>query len=575
MVQKEVLIGDIVVPIIEDGGDKYYPISYVSDKVLLRKGNVILQSNYETYKDKIKIFTLDYSFINGGIQEVKCVNEQGLKDVLKKSKIGRLNVEQRKAMNILLRYLNVEQVSEDEQFINCISEDELNNYSLFIKDAIVDVLKEYPNTKFQRCSKCNTYYPLHENFFKLNLNSSKEFDTYCRDCNRWDENRARDFVRRNDMYLSRINMKYGEETYKIFRDHKVIDIYLFYIDNLNTIPPIIKNKEDYLEIIKYIINKDKLNIYDISSFAEFNKKYRLQAINNLLSMNELYTDILGDLYYLEAWKYKQSVFKHIELTYEIANKVFDNYINKFNIKIDDMFKFNYDEICKKAGIRSLTDGNILYFIVQYNDFKYPGYKYKTVSPNYYKEEKNLLFDLKWLIVNDMKLQVEKIPLYLTNYTLTKKARSLYNYIVVNDNGNLFHWINKIYPDQFTELDFDVNFHRNEFDSLEEARINDLLEEKFENVIYNKRKGSRSLINIDSMQPDWIIVSKSGCWFIEYFGMYIERQKDNSTRIKDYIDKTHRKIEKYNQLENYKCLFLYPEDIENDFLGCREKLERIE
>ncbi|MGG3890342.1 hypothetical protein [Metabacillus fastidiosus] len=572
MIQKEIKIGEITIPIIEHDDKAYYPISYISKKILLRKGNIILKSNYEEYKEYVNVFQLDYTFAEGGIQNVKCISEEGLKKVLTKSKIDRLTMEQRSSMNILLEYLQMGKINEEEQFIVKLNKDKLKEYSLFLRDAIEDILNTNPNIKFQRCSKCNIYYPLHGNFYRKNLNSSKEFDTYCRDCNRWDENRSRDYIRRNDNYISKINFKYGEAVYKIFRKHDVLGIYSFYRDNLKSVPPMIKNKKDYIEIIKYLINKNKINLYDLN-IKEINDDHGLQCIHKVLNLHDVYSALIGEDYYLKPWKFNSFIFKYIELNFEIANKVFGNYLKEFNIEAHDVLNIKYYDICQKAKIGNLTNGDILYFAVQYNNFKFAGYKYKIRTTNYYKNESNVIFDLKWLIENDLKVEESKVPLYLTKNVLQKKSQPLYHHIVTNKNGSIFEWVDKIYPNKFIEADFEINAYRNEFDSDTESFIHELLKSKFNNVVYNQ-KHSEKTITLDGMIPDWFVFTENGVWIVEYFGMYIERQKDTSSRINDYIDRTHEKIEKYKKMKNYNCIFLYRDDIDDDFLGCREKLKEI-
>lgn len=76
-----------------------------------------------------------------------------------------------------------------------------------------------------------------------------------------------------------------------------------------------------------------------------------------------------------------------------------------------------------------------------------------------------------------------------------------------------------------------------------------------------------------MVPDWIILTEQGYYIVEYFGLYEVNQQQN-TRVKDYIVRTHEKIEKYRNMPFYKYLFLYPNDIVNDFNGVRDKLSKM-
>ncbi|MNG04760.1 hypothetical protein D3C84_879150 [compost metagenome] len=173
----------------------------------------------------------------------------------------------------------------------------------------------------------------------------------------------------------------------------------------------------------------------------------------------------------------------------------------------------------------------------------------------------------------MKIPTEKIPLYLTKNVLQKKCLPLYRWIVTHKNKTIYEWVDILYPNKFIEADFEVNAYRNEFDSDTESFIHEILKSKFNNLIYNQKHTGRT-ITIDGMIPDWFVFTNKGVWIIEYFGMYDVRNKDNS-RVRDYIKKTHRKLDKYKKLQGYNFIFLYPDDIDNDFLGCREKLKEID
>ena len=139
--------------------------------------------------------------------------------------------------------------------------------------------------------------------------------------------------------------------------------------------------------------------------------------------------------------------------------------------------------------------------------------------------------------------------------------------------NLFDWVNECYPNQFEYSDFNTGIKRNEFDSVEEMAVNDILKDKF---------GKRLIYNIGDMenrfnfcntkyQPDWIVVNDRPI-VIEYFGVFKERDKCNTTMLMDYNEKTNNKIDVYNQYENYDKLYIFPYDLENNYSGLYDKLK---
>jgi hypothetical protein len=81
---------------------RYYPASYLLEKVLLRSSYTPqIIKNYKKYIEK---FSIDYGYNTGGIQDVYCISEEGLRLILHNGKVGRLSIEQRKAMNGLLEF---------------------------------------------------------------------------------------------------------------------------------------------------------------------------------------------------------------------------------------------------------------------------------------------------------------------------------------------------------------------------------------------------------------------------------------------------------------------------------------
>lgn len=131
--------------------------------------------------------------------------------------------------------------------------------------------------------------------------------------------------------------------------------------------------------------------------------------------------------------------------------------------------------------------NILDFVVKYYDYKYAGYKFKIASVNYYKDKNNRIFDMKWLIEQELKIEIHKIPLYITLFLLNRQYRCLYDLIYRKKYyDNLFEWIDECYPNIFTINDFVINYYRDTFDSLEESQVNEQLKSKLDNLIYNQR-----------------------------------------------------------------------------------------
>ena len=64
----------------------------------------MIKNGYGKY---IKQYEVNFSENTGGIQLTYCISEEGLKEILKYSRIGRLNIEQKRAMNEVCKYLDM------------------------------------------------------------------------------------------------------------------------------------------------------------------------------------------------------------------------------------------------------------------------------------------------------------------------------------------------------------------------------------------------------------------------------------------------------------------------------------
>lgn len=570
--QVEISIGDVNVPIIEEGRNKYYPISYLGSKVLLKDLSPaqLRQNGYGKYIEKFKI---DFGEDTGGVQNTYCISEEGLKVILKNSKIGRLSVEQRKVMNKVLEYLDMETIMEDERFVKKLNKEKILKYPEYIQDCINDVLENEPDIIWQKCGKCDNYYPYHVNFFKENPNSGNEYPlyTFCRDC-KWTEGRSKDWIRRNNNELSIIYRKCGIDTYRIYKNNNVIDIYRDWLENkyYANLPRILNNKKAYLEIIKYLYDIGEITI-DNLNLDNIIKKYKLSALYKLLNIYEIYQYLFDDDPINYPWKYPHFLLPQ-DMEFKQYKKIFNNYIESENIKIIDVYNFDYIKICNKCGLKNYVNHDLLGFIMNYYDNTYPAYKFNTRSENYWKDKDNRIQALKYLIEKDMNIPIGKVPLYLTCENVRKNSSTMRNLLKKYYKSNVWKWVNELYPGKFVEEDFNITVIRNVFDSADEHVIHDILVEKFDNVIYNQRN-TKNTIKIMGMNPDWFVFTDNGIWVVEYFGIGID-MKEYNTRIDYYKKRMAKKLEKYKKLDWCGKVFLFPDDLKDNFKGLEEKIKVI-
>ena len=560
--QEKRLIGEIVVPVIRENDITYYPISFIMEKILLKKTRVAtLQKEYSQYISKHRI---DYGIDTGGIQNVNCITEYGLKEVLGNSKIGRLSVEQKVAMNILLEFLHMDVISEDDRFIKKVSDDVIQEYNEYIRDCIEFVLKDDHDIVWQKCTKCGNYYPYHENFFGVNDHSGKEYPLYtiCRNCI------GKDNIKSENKDLKLIYNKYNENTYKTYRDHNVLGIYNHWIANTNTktMPKVINNESDKLVIIKECYNKGMFSGYPDMTSSVIHKvcKFRVDGSGFIQRINK---ELFG-----VVMRHGKEYIDNID----DAKLVFNNYIDKHNIIISNIYKFKYDQLLMDANLSGFLrryNNNLLGYIMELYNNKYPAYKFNINGGiKYWGIKENRVRALRFLIEEDMKIELEKVPLYITLTVLRDKGTATMYGVCKKYYSNLFEWVNEVYPDRFNQMDFDIHYVRNNFDSIEEAEVHDILKREFKSVIYNPSNTDRT-IKIDGKVPDWFIFTNNKCYIVEYFGLFINRDTDNS-RTNDYKERMDNKIEKYNMLDGYGKLYLFPDDLKDNFKGLMEKLKSI-
>ena len=569
MQQKEIIINEVSIPVIEEGGVVWYPVSYMGREVLLKSLSPS-QLRDNGYREYIKMFKVDFGEYM--IQDTYCINEDGLKIILRNSKIGRLSVEQKRAMNKVFTHLNMELIMEDERFIKTISKEKILQYPEYIQDCIQDVLNDQPDTIWQRCGKCNNYYPYHVNFFRENPHCGNNFPLYtkCRNC-QWTENRSKDWIRRNNNELSTIYRKCNIETYKLYKNQDLIGIYEDWMDKQYSkyIPSILNNKEGYLKIIEYLFDVGELTVDNLILDTVI-KKYKLGSLQTHTGMNEIYTYLFGNDHLNFPWKYPNFQLNGIES--KQYKKILNNYIQNNNIKIDNIYDYDYMEVLKKCRIYSHISNDILGFVMEYYNNEYPAYKFTIKSVNYWLNRENRIRALKYLIEEDMKLLIEKVPLYLTLENLRRHSNTMRSLLRKYYDNNVWNWVNEVYPGRFDEGDFNITVIRNVFDSAEEHIVHDILIGKFKNVIYNQRN-TKNTITIKGMHPDWIIITDNGIWVVEYFGISVD-QREYNKRVTDYKEKTLSKISKYKCLKWLGTVYVYPDDLKDNFKGLEDKLKVV-
>jgi len=193
------------------------------------------------------------------------------------------------------------------------------------------------------------------------------------------------------------------------------------------------------------------------------------------------------------------------------------------------------------------------------------------TPHYFwtkKEHSNLA--LKQLIEYRLKLPITDIPKYFSKTYFQFNYSKFMTPLIKLYDGNIFNWINSIYPDIFTCRDFGYIecLDGTIVKSLTEQMIHNYLISKYNNVKYISNQKENEGVYIDTKYiPDWIIDDNI---IIEYLGLY----KDKITDIEKYDKyrlKTKKKIKIAHKSE-LTFIFIYESDLKNNLEGLKKKFE---
>lgn len=560
--QKDVWIDDIKIIVWEDEeGEEWYPLSsisrlfYLRDKVSVRDRNIVLEhGRFEDIEYK--------SDMSNTTSKTFVVNKKGLKIWVCKRNIKSMSVEQKINHNKLLRYLNLDEILIADNIIKNINEDYIANNYTEIEKYMYNLIDNKIKLEFCLCNKCEKYYPLYDSFYDRSTDGFAKSN--CIKCKRGEfrlerkENIKNKFKKEKNI-IKKIEIANKNEGFKdeLYTRENIIELFTE-LSNNGTI-----SYENFsLDLFKYILNKYKL-------------KY--QKVIKCISYFDL-TIILYDIdFYCRPYLYLRPLKKDL-FTYKVQKQIFDNYLKDNNIKINDILEFKYSEIVNKSKCKisnSYKNGALdcLDFVDKYNELKYPAYKYKIHSVDYWKVKENRIRALKFLVEELQLSDINKLPIYLTKYTLTKISKTMYG-VYKRYYTNLFDWVNEVYPNQFEYSDFNTDIKRNEFDSMEEMAVHEILKDKFgKNLIYNVGdRSDRFNFCLTTHQPDWIVVRDKPI-VIEYFGVYKEKDKCSTRMLSEYNEKTNNKIDAYNQYDNYDKLYIYPYDLEDSYSGLYDKLKK--
>ena len=554
--------GDVYfIPVYEEDGVEWYPVSFISQKVLDRQKltSTELMRKYGEYLSKKGIiYKGQCSYI-----EANCLNYDGFNLWVNNMHIGRMNKIQKVEYNKMCDVFKVgRKVEEREIYLDKLDGYDFDKYDEYTKDCHDSILGEFD--RYKLCTTCQTYYPNTSNFFDTNEKIKDGLFRMCKHCS----GNHSAFLH-DDYGVSYVYKTFGVDKYLQLKSIGKMEfmksnmIYIKYFDN----------KEYELEMIKHLKNNNLIERYSIAgikcTLRSLCRPKNFKKVNFKNNLTEIYEYIFSDEDRLKPYLANYVNTSIFNYSNKDVKDIFWNYVDYKNIKIKDIFDYDYIKplVESKATIAKSKDR--LETIVMLYDHKYPAYKFKQSSVNYWSLVENRISEMKMLI-GDMNMEnIDKLPLYLTKNKLNSISNTMTNVLKVHYSNELFDWINDCYPDKFKPEEFNIWYRRDEFDSIEEEQVHGVLKDKFKNKLLYNSGDSSNRLTIDRSQPDWIVFDIKPI-IIEYFGLY-NLKNMKSKRVSDYVRRSDIKIEKYTSLEHYDSIFIFPEDLKNNFDGVRKKI----
>lgn len=310
-------------------------------------------------------------------------------------------------------------------------------------------------------------------------------------------------------------------------------------------------------------------------------KYRIYKILKVKFNNCLY-DYLN---YICPNKWKPYDLRHTTPNYF---KDINNVVSAVKWLTQDILKYKKREDYLELKKDDFYNNNLITIFNQYKGSIYtilclifPEYNFRewemsSTSNGFWKKRINRVKSLKELIEEKLKLELDQIPSVLS-YSYLRDCHVRFCAILeIYYNYNIYSWVNECYPNVFKPDNFNILIAKDntKVSSKDELILHNYFIDYLYNhkIVYkgNKRDNMGDWYNKEYNEnyiPDWIINDNI---IVEYFGWYDIKKYNQHVKFKDYINKTHRKIEYYNK----NCeifIALYPEDLKFNLKGVKKKL----
>lgn len=344
-----------------------------------------------------------------------------------------------------------------------------------------------------------------------------------------------------------------------------------------------KNNNNHKKAIEYLYGKLKEEGV-VKDFSDMPKKLTRKVFydNKMGSLFKYYngvSDIIMTLYPNQFKEWEFNVTKGYYSSDDNKRKVLEWFIKQLHedgkIKtIDDIPKVVSNRVFREYKVNSMFKNGFNSSTYSAMNFMFPNkwkpWEFKNVRNGFWDDANNVREAIIWLVNQCKSQNIIQSVSDLSNKNLRLLFKE-FRLPVLYDRYDIPFLLSMIYGGEFKYKNKIVSkIDKQRLDSYEELKVHNIIATNFTNYVKGSQSIKLSFNNAKEKEmyiPDWII---GNTLIVEYFGLY--KEGNDSEYIKEYCNKTKRKIEYYNSLKDYNFIELYPEDLHDNYQGLIKKFQ---
>lgn len=313
---------------------------------------------------------------------------------------------------------------------------------------------------------------------------------------------------------------------------------------------------------KYNLDLDMDKMFQTYTVKQWVNMYIDRKINNI--PKEIMDDDI---------EYKKILKEFLSRYVDITNKL--EVVNFNSHTIPDGFTIINNYAFKKYG-------NINDFLIDiFPEFNLKGWDFPMVKKGFFENRDNFKSYMEFFIKDELGYNLDECHKFYkyfnSSFLECSKYGRINSYKKFHGYDTFYHMLYDFFGDVIKKeyfINYFIADDGTNLDSNEELLVYEFIKNNITNKVKTtNRKRRYSYLNKgETYIPDFIIPckDKSKKVIIEYFGLYNENTKEDSIYY-EYLQKSNRKIEYFNSLDDVYFIPLFKWDIKNNFEGVRNKL----